>query len=454
MPDTPPPSESAPPIADSPSKKRVWQQDTASLDIDTDATPRNIIRHRPILDPKPPSSSKRDRSASPSSPIRSVVDLTRLEKPVTIVPAVTAAGNDILQQASLQGVCRSIRRILRYSEFVPVEVQNEFSALIRHRGDEVEDAWFAPHSHQIGERLRPVEELGRLLDIHHEALEAVTLGKHEAAWNSAVHHPLLAIAFDDGRDALTGERVVNDIRLRVENVTTATIAGECLPRLGMPHEQSTQLERDTSDTGSIGAWSISQVTASSASSAGGISVTDGSVRDELRAQAVVDSQPFIQATGLRAFHLDSTVHSKAGSKKVDFAIVCMPRVGTGLHTAIQTVLDRLKSKSLSYSISPSTYGPLVDVLMIAAIETKTITASRNPLVQLGLMSVAIHRRLHTLPVPRATGSRPLTGRTGMIPPLPMIAVTDHQWQLYLACDQGDSIVSPQSPRRTFEPLLI
>lgn len=436
MPASPPESEDAPPFEDnlefldleeSPTKKRARRQHPYP-DPDLERTPKNILRRRPILEPKLPS-SKRHRSPSPNSPIKALVDLSRLEKPITVIPAVTAAGYEALQQAGLQDLYRSIRRVLRFSQFVPVEIQDEFSALIKHRGDEAEEGWFAPRQTSA----RHLEELGKLLDIHHEALEAVTLGRHEAAWNSAVHHPLLTMAFDDGSRQATGERVAEDLRLRVENVTSATIAGDCLPRLNLGGPRSwTMQEKGATGTPSIGAWSVSQVTSSSSSSTS--SLTSDLEDDGSMAQ--LNSDPFVQGR----LHLDSTVHSKAGSKKVDFAIVCVPKAGTPLHAAIQAVLDRVKSKpALSYSINPSTYGPLVDAAIAITLETKTTSASRDPLVQLGLVAAAIHRRLHTLPVAGATGSSPLTAK-GVLLPLPMIVATNHQWDLYFACDCGNSIV--------------
>jgi hypothetical protein len=139
--------------------------------------------------------------------------------------------------------------------------------------------------------------------------------------------------------------------------------------------------------------------------------------------------------------LDSTVSSRAGSKKVDFAIVVDPEPGTPFHAVTQTVLGQLaRTPWLSASINPSSYSPLISAPTAIVVETKTVTASRDPLVQLGLMAVAIHRRLHTLPVPRATGGDLLT-KTSELVTLPLIAVTDHRWELLLACDQGDKIVS-------------
>lgn len=327
---------------------------------------------------------------------------------------------------------RSIRRVLRLNQFVPFEIQEEFSALMKHRGDDAEEKWFAPRGSHTSSTRRHLEELGTLLDIHHEALEAVTLGRHEAAWNSAVHHRLLTMAFDDCRTA-TGDDAAQDVRLRVENVTSATVAGDCLPRLRAPKPSE-----GARYAPSVAALSISEATLSSSSR----SSTNSLPVEDASEPGGDDSDPFASQGQLP---LDSTVHSKTGSKKVDFAIVCVPSAGSALHTNIQVALDRLKGMpTRSCSVNPSSYGPLVNTPIAIALTTRAATASWNPLVQIALIAAATHRRLHTLPVAGATGSSPMT-EEGVIAPLPMIVVTSHQWDLYFACDQGISIVSINAP---------
>lgn len=89
--------------------------------------------------------------------------------------------------------------------------------------------------------------------------------------------------------------------------------------------------------------------------------------------------------------------------------------------------------------------PLIKPPIAIAIETKTVTTSRDPLIQLGLIAAAIHQRLHTLPVTNTT-SKYLITKTGVIVTLPLIAVTNHRWEVYFGCDRGDTIVRTLHPR--------
>lgn len=87
---------------------------------------------------------------------------------MTVVPADTAAGYETLQHAELQDFRRSLRCILRFSQFVAVEIRDKFSALLKHRGDKTKDSWFTIQ--QIPGR--PLEELGniRISIIRHRRL--------------------------------------------------------------------------------------------------------------------------------------------------------------------------------------------------------------------------------------------------------------------------------------------
>ncbi|KAK7731556.1 hypothetical protein SLS53_008720 [Cytospora paraplurivora] len=133
-------------------------------------------------------------------------------------------------------------------------------------------------------------------------------------------------------------------------------------------------------------------------------------------------------------------HTRSGSKKVDFALVLDPAPSTTLYTAVHAVLARLQQTypQLSQSINSSGYSPLKSAPIAVLVETKTMTPNTDPLGQLGMIAAAFHRRLHTLPVQNATGTRPITD-TGVIVTLPLISVTDHQWEVYFARDSGRTI---------------
>jgi hypothetical protein len=446
-------SETTPAPNESPSKKRTRRRPERS---DTDGrrdqeeTPRGLPNRRPIL--RPVSPKKALRSLSPSQ-FTCPKDLQRLEKPVFVVG-----------EAGFQGLPSDIHELVDDIEsiqkdrtpFIPGEVQAELTLINERRGyRKPKDVWFTPRPSQAGtdtnmsrSTQRVLEELGVVLDIRHETEMSSRWERHEAAWNSAVHHPLLRLAFCDGREAVDdvyGEETgtesqraeQQDTRVRIENITAATIAGDCVPHIrdttssatSMPaggHAQAGRLISsrviEYDDHVSVLAWSLSMP--SSSSSAG--SAEDGS-----------DLDPFTEAPR----QVDGTTHSRSGSKKVDFALVLDPKPGTSLYNSVQMVLETLRqSPQQSQSINPCNYKPLLDAPIAVAVGTKTIKAVRDPLTQLGMIAAALHRRLHTLPVKCAAGFHALTD-SGILPTWPLITVVDDTWMLYFACDRGRKIVS-------------
>lgn len=450
---------------ESPSKKRVRNDDEHNI---LDETPRgNVLQHRPILPTTASTPKKQKRSPkrrTSSSPVKSVGQLSLLEKPIRLAsidrlpPDVDDLYDSILQ-AHLQ-------------EFVPCEVRDEFSILVKRseRMRSIPATWFMsgmhsgapeasntpgvvgqdgkPPDHAPIQKQRALQEMGVLLDLVREAAACHNLRRHESAWNSGVHHPLLRLALVDfDRSGRCGHDEIADhsedpaghsrqlretvekaggVRIRVENVTSATIAGDCIPQL----ERSVRKDATTGNfqkapVVGVPAWSISEVSSSTASNDG---LDDSNLDD-----------PFVQDSGAAAgFKLDGSTHTRTGSKKVDFALVIEPSAGSSLFTAIQAVRRRLDDTP-SQSINPSTYSPLLDAPIAVIIETKTVTTATDPIIQLGIMAIAIHRRLHTLPVKGARMTSPVT-TTGVLMTLPLIAVTDHQWELYFARDNGNNVV--------------
>lgn len=115
--------------------------------------------------------------------------------------------------------------------------------------------------------------MGAILDIQYRAEECRMLQRHESAWNSRVHDPLFSLAFEDGRNNHRArgaeEKAAEDIRLsnvhlaRVENVTSATVTENCVPRW---KRTATQLiKKDSEGAVSVLAWSLSETSASSIS---------------------------------------------------------------------------------------------------------------------------------------------------------------------------------------------
>lgn len=256
---------------------------------------------------------------------------------------------------------------------------------------------------------------------------------------------LLTLTFEDSRNNHRArdaeEKAAEDIRLssvhivRVENVTSATVTEDCVPCWRNTATQA--VNKDSEDTVSVLAWSLSK-TSDSCSADSTISGALGQQRGQGRGQVPGESQhrdPFVQAPLTPSTHLH---HSKTGPKKIDFALTVAPAEGTVLHTAIKAVLEPLRETSLTTSINPSSYTPLNGAPTTRVIKSKTSLSAEDPVLQLGVMACAIHRRLHTLPVKMAQGT--LITETAALVTYPMIAIIDHQWEMYFACDCGKKIL--------------
>ena len=393
----------------SPKKKRRVGEITADEDMDKTPTASSMgltsisCRCRPILAPKPKTC---DRSASP---VDSVSSLQKLQKPVHAVDLENKS-KELLPE-DIYDLYHNIRQRMN-SGFVPAPVKEEF---LRARGgdaDKVKDAWFFKPELQAGEtegeqKATLLAQLNKLVSIQLVSAESARLGRNEPAWNCKVHQPLLDLVCGN-----PGQISGSFGRIRAENISAATITGDCIPRIR---------SETTADEDSIPACSI---TASSTSSNG---------------DDVFHPDPFLLA--------DSLVHTRCGSEKVDFALVVSPSEEAPLRLAIDRALEGLENRALaasesryntpipSESINPTAYWPLLQDPMAVAIETKTSSAPEDPLIQLGFMVAAIHRRFATLSSP----GRPLLVR--LIPTIPTISVVEHTWTLRFAVDRRNRIVS-------------
>lgn len=444
-------SKKTPASDESPSKKRArkgGERDDSHQDHEE--TPRGL-HNRPIL--RPVSPKKGCRSLSPGQ-FTSPRDLLRLEKPVVIVPAEEGFESLPPDVQELVDAIESVHK--DHTPFVPGEIQAELAIIHkRRRYRKPKDLWFTPGSSQADKnsrtndsKQRALEELGVVLDIRHEAEMSVKFERHEAAWNSAVHHPLLALAFYEGREAFdddehggdgtkaqTQHTREQDTQVRIENVTAATIAGDCVPHVrdaSSPSTRTLPSAGEYAQTGKLVSSRVIEYEDHTSILAWSLSIPSSASSSEDSS----DPDPFTESPR----QADGTTHSKSGSKKVDFALVLDPKPGTSLHDAVQIILARLRQMpQQAQSINPSNYQPLLDAPIAVAVETKTIKAARDPLTQLGLIVAALHRRLHTLPVKHAVGSHALTD-SGVLPTWPQIAVIDNTWRLYFACDCGGKIV--------------
>lgn len=391
---------------------------------------------RPILRPSSP--GKRS-----SSPVKAMRDLQRLQKPVRFaqLPSLGRRRKEVLP-ADVHKIVHEISS-RTVGGFIPGILKEEFARMLECDLDDIPAVWFrddgeaSEGSKAEVDKAVLLRELYGLKAILRSAIESAELRRSEPAWNAKVHQPILDLAFGDGlwRDAdeqgAWPEGEAESRRVGAEYVATATLTGDCIPRLRAQYKSGPVQEETASDTSSVLACSA---TSSSDSTASGFLDEDvfGNIQDMPRARKVHDG----------------TVHSRAGSKKVDFALVITPGRGTRLAQAIDEMIDRLDAQGLanldagrpqpSLSINPTQYEPLQRRPIASIIETKIVPDPQDPqvLLQLGFMVAALHKRMtgflmHSHPPSYIT--------------VPIISVVCHDWTLHFACDRQSHIVCVPAP---------
>lgn len=128
-------------------------------------------------------------------------------------------------------------------------------------------------------------------------------------------------------------------------------------------------------------------------------------------------------------------------KLIDF--VLMPNLGPALDATARDVLGPLLQRKPARTVAaavadlcvnPTEYLPLQRFPVAVSIETKVAGASAEEgRLQLAIWTAAWHNRMEQLG---------LGGRNGLfLPTLPLILTHDHRWELFLAADRIDKIVS-------------
>lgn len=337
------------------------------------------------------------------------------EKPVQVLALGNADYKTILPEDAW-GIFRDIwKYTYTNAGFVPGAIREAFLRSCGSNAELVPETWFSDD--KVTNPAAQLTEFYVLRSVQLVAGESIQRGRGEPSWNRKVHQPLLDLACGDGIGVLDESyrlpALAHSHRVIAEDVSTACLTGDCIPRL----------RTEASDDESILACSVTTSSSVNTSTSGNSAQNHHS-----------DAQVF----------RDGHTHSRFGSKKVDFALVISPAQGTALHEAVQRALDCLGAQALaathtnnpapSQSINPTAYAPLLRDPIAVMIETKTVTASKDPLVQLGFMVAALHRRLATLRGPNQLAPlRPL-------PTIPVISVIDHVWTMYFAVDRRTCIV--------------
>ncbi|KUI74266.1 hypothetical protein VM1G_09711 [Cytospora mali] len=392
-----------------------------------------IISH-PTLQSHPSPAAKNPRTLATSSlTIKKASDLELLRKPVL----VRQLGSNPVQHlpVDVQGLYLSLRRTALHRSFIPSSVRRQVEDLLP-PGDP-DDSWFRDDSSTTNHTSSRSElELYRLHEICTAAAESVELERYEDAWNVLIHQPLLKLALEgEEEEEEEGQDQEHHHKVTSEYVASATIAGPWIPRV------KTHLRRQddgSSDSASVLACSVTGSSAGGSSDASYILGDDTNPgtspaspsRTRTRATVMETLEQYQQ---LRDNIDVATMHSKPGSKKVDFAIVLSPRESSPLSQAVR------HAASISApipTINQSTYPPLRFRPIAVAIESKTTTASADPIVQIGFWTAAWHRRMEDISAELGGGEQ-REGRR--IITLPLICIVNHEWSVYFAVDRGSSI---------------
>lgn len=317
-------------------------------------------------------------------PKKSRAVLDRLRKPFLIhaIPnysyAVANLAPDILP------LYRQVLAASDRDKIIPHEVRDEVAAIEWHLPRYFRDPNPADAS---GAQAKAAFESLRI--INRRAAESQVLQRHECSWNNLVHTPLLQLAF--GSDMLERNEV-GTVRVRCEPAMSATIVGDSIPFL---------------QHGSTGASS------------------------EPACSVSLDSRLLPSDDGSYADSNVSISMLRSRGAKVDYAIVIDISEDDPLRKMISNLIHR--TEGLPH-VNQTAYLPLKDSPIAASIEAKVEVGAEDPMIQLGIWTVAWYQRMYDLrEVVVGAGPKP------QLVSVPIIRVVSHNWFVYFVCDARTSI---------------
>jgi hypothetical protein len=363
----------------------------------------------PDVSPRPPSLPQfrpRSRSESPTkrtkTSLKSRGNLGRLEKPVSIVAlgAGALAAKNIPED--VRGLYKDIRATSQFKHrIVPYEVRDQILAL----EDDVPDTIFREPTAEVASNALSTHVT--LLRIVRAATKSEQYKRLEAAWNNHVHAPLLELVFGADPWDPEGPDADQSVVVRFEAVTGATTVGAAISFI-----KPSQLDQP-----------------------------------DLACSVSLDSSA--EGTNISGRRIDLTklnlaeLHSRSGSKKVDYVLVMYINENEKLWHAIY---NSSFEKEIGYGYVNQTlllnllYNPIA-----ACIATKITSSQADPLIQLGLWTAAWHKRMYELRerlfllTPQSYLPSGLTRTHPKLVSVPVIEVISHEWFIYFACDLGQSI---------------
>ncbi|KAI0398729.1 hypothetical protein F4802DRAFT_139927 [Xylaria palmicola] len=382
-----------------------------------DATPKPKPNPQPkLLFPKLPA---RPKSRS-NSPIKSRGVLKLLEKPIHVTSLETSIK---LLPNNIQSLYSSLYLASCKEGVVPLEVRGQVLSLVG-------ELRARPYCFHKEPTPGAAEIHTTLCEIRLEADAAASDQYHETGWNHCVHTPLLKSVFASRRQNQTTQA-----EARMVSVMSATIVGDYIPfklvnkpvnPLAHLHVTSATLhETDVNST---------DVNSTDVDSTGG----DCTDVESLACSVSVDAY---SGTGIQSEQL--VVHSRSDSKKVDYVLVLDAASNTPLMRVLSFYLhnDGVERRLLPH-VNQTMYQALQWSPIACSVETKLDISGGDPMLQLGIWVAAWHKRMHLLrnyllaEEPSLWHEDLLNDR---MPSTLLIEVVNHTWQLYFACDRGDSI---------------
>ncbi|KAI0405862.1 hypothetical protein F4802DRAFT_560995 [Xylaria palmicola] len=385
-----------PPMSETPTRKRQVRDEMDDPNATPKASSKTTSNPIQLWSPSP---HERPRSR-PASPTKKT-ELQMLEKPIY----VKALKNNVAHLPNdVKSLYASLLPVSFGEEIIPSEVSSEVKALVGSQA--------RPYSFRTATTTPEAASIHTaLLDVLTDAMEAADNGYYEHSWNNFVHTPLLKKVFASSQYAGFGGggSIHQDPRARVVGVMSAPILGDYIPCV-LPHPPVTEpaTENDL------------------------VSLSQG-------VPALSVSEPYTNPL----FGLDAPklVQTRTNSKKVNY-VLALDLGDTPLLKVLKfylhndAVMRYLSAPHINQTLYPTlSYSPIA-----CSIETKVATATHDPLLQLGIWVAAWHKRMKCLReylISEATILQPKNSER--IPSTLLIEVVNHNWQLYFACDQGQSI---------------
>ncbi|KAI1265978.1 hypothetical protein F5Y18DRAFT_34113 [Xylariaceae sp. FL1019] len=400
MPKTPPSTDASTSVALSSRKRpldKVDDADGANVTADADAD-TNALNATPKASTQSGRLSRTHASKKIKyQPIKTILGLQTLERPVRYV----SFDNHTPLPSDIEPLYQKLReaegRVGILPSILRKQIQHEFThPVFDHNFDTPSSA----ETRIISESSASVYH-ARICEVHRAAVLSEKLRRHELGWNNHVYTDLLKLVF--GSPSSPEEELRSQqrgVQARAEAVMSATIAGNSLPAVqdDQHHALACSISQNSSDR-----ESLAETTAESASAS--------------------DADPV------------ELVHSRSGSKKVDYVVV--------LDVAEdQPFYDTIRRASFTHAgklhVNQTEYAPIEMSPIAMSIETKA-NSTAEACVQLGIWTASWYQRMYALQ--RGIDSRRISlwsatsgDRPTSLVSVPLVIVERHKWSLYFACD--------------------